>query len=155
MAALYPHMETQLKLLYTAITRSCRTLTFAETSESKAGAAFFRWLQDKDLAEPLTETDEINDWAAGAGEYNFEEWCRAQGLTLAATAVSGESLGKRVSLLENCVLCFSMAGSLPIHAGFDWAVTKFRADRFRCFKMEAEAEGGDTCHYWEETHKCM
>jgi hypothetical protein len=106
MAALYPHMEAQLKLLYTAITRSCRTLTFAETSESKAGAAFFRWLQDKDLAEPLTETDEINDWAAGAGEYNFEEWCRAQGLTLAATAVSEESLGKRVPLLENSVSCF-------------------------------------------------
>ena len=34
----FPHLETQLKLLYTAVTRSCRRVIFAETSE------FTSWL---------------------------------------------------------------------------------------------------------------
>jgi len=43
-------METQLKLLYTAVTRSCARLIFAETRSSAAGDTFFRWLEGLQLA---------------------------------------------------------------------------------------------------------
>ncbi|KAJ1443989.1 P-loop containing nucleoside triphosphate hydrolase protein [Ochromonadaceae sp. CCMP2298] len=48
-----PQMETQLKLLYTAVTRSCARLIFAETRFSAAGDAFFRWLDRQQLAERM------------------------------------------------------------------------------------------------------
>ena len=38
-----PEVETQLKLLYTAITRCSKRLFFAETGTSIAGSAFVKW----------------------------------------------------------------------------------------------------------------
>jgi hypothetical protein len=114
-AAACPHAETQLKLLYTAITRSCRTLIFAETSESPAGAAFFQWLQDKELAEPYVLMAAESDSAGEAMDYNDIDELRMQGLGLAAAAVSEESEAIKVTLLEKAAQCFSMAGyALPI-----------------------------------------
>ena len=37
-----PHLESQIKSLYTAITRCCDRLVFVETKETKAGKEFFR-----------------------------------------------------------------------------------------------------------------
>ncbi len=114
-AAACPHAETQLKLLYTAITRSCRTLRFAETSESPAGAAFFQWLQDKALAEPYVLMAAENDSAGEAMDYNDIDELRMRGLGLAAAAVSEESGTIKLSLLQKAAQCFSMAGyALPI-----------------------------------------
>lgn len=39
----YPEVECQLKLLYTAVTRTVERLFFAETSTTVAGDAFIRW----------------------------------------------------------------------------------------------------------------
>ncbi len=114
-AAACPHAETQLKLLYTAITRSCRTLLFAETSDSPAGAAFFQWLQDKALAEPYILMAAESDSAGEALGHNDFDELRLRGLGLAAAAVSEESRVFKVSLLEKAVQCFAMAGyALPI-----------------------------------------
>ncbi|KAG7361350.1 UvrD-like helicase [Nitzschia inconspicua] len=52
-----PEVETQLKLLYTAITRCSKRLFFAETKRSVAGDAFCKWLlkkNDKPLASEQT-----------------------------------------------------------------------------------------------------
>ncbi len=114
-AAASPHVETQLKLLYTAITRSCRTLRFVETSDSPAGAAFFQWLQDKALAEPHVLMAAENDSGSEAMDYNDFDELRIRGLGLAAAAVSEESWAIKVTLLEKAAQCFSMAGhDLPI-----------------------------------------
>jgi hypothetical protein len=43
-ASLFPEVEGQLKLLYTAITRSIDRLLFVESKASIAGEAFSRWL---------------------------------------------------------------------------------------------------------------
>jgi hypothetical protein len=48
---LFSQIETQLKLLYTGMTRSCQRLIFIETQDSQAGDVFFRWLREKQLAE--------------------------------------------------------------------------------------------------------
>ena len=37
-----PYLESQIKLLYTAMTRCCDRLVFVETKKTKAGVAFFR-----------------------------------------------------------------------------------------------------------------
>ena len=114
-AAACPHAETQLKLLYTAITRSCRTLLFAETSDSPAGVAFFQWLQDKALAEPNVLVAAENGSAGEAMDFNDLDELRMRGLGLAADAVSEESRTNKVSLLEKAAQCFAMSGyPLPI-----------------------------------------
>jgi hypothetical protein len=48
-----PQVESQLKMLYTAITRCCDRLIFAETRSSVAGSLFFRYMKSLQLAEPL------------------------------------------------------------------------------------------------------
>jgi superfamily I DNA/RNA helicase len=53
MPYLFPQVETQLKLLYTAMTRSCNRLIFIGTTRSDAGDVFFRWLREKHIAEEL------------------------------------------------------------------------------------------------------
>ena len=117
-AAACPHAEQQLKLLYTAVTRSCKTLIFAETSDSPAGSAFFQWLQNKGLAEPLMQRAEETDFAgdfAGDVQEDNEEGLRAQGLALAALAESEDSREKQIRFLEQALKLFSIAGS--VHAG--------------------------------------
>ena len=94
-----PQVETQLKLLYTAITRSCNRLIFIETQQSVAGSSFFSWLQAKRLAEPLLFQEE----AAGQ-VMTGDEW-RARGLDCAVSA-EGPSA---IPLLQSAVQCFTRA----------------------------------------------
>ena len=47
----FPELETQLKLLYTAITRAERSLYMIETKRSVAGSAFFAFVQARGLAQ--------------------------------------------------------------------------------------------------------
>ena len=46
-----PHLEPQIKLLYTAITRCCDRLIFVETVKTAAGTAFFRRLRAAGLID--------------------------------------------------------------------------------------------------------
>ncbi|KAJ1415201.1 P-loop containing nucleoside triphosphate hydrolase protein [Ochromonadaceae sp. CCMP2298] len=80
-----PQMETQLKLLYTAITRSCARLIFAETRSSAAGDAFFRWLEREKLAEKMIQRDGAGqaEGQGGEGIYRSNDELRALGIQLA------------------------------------------------------------------------
>ena len=56
----HPEIETHLKLLYTAVTRSQRRLNFVETASSKAASAFFRRLEEEGkLVKLATDTSEL------------------------------------------------------------------------------------------------
>jgi len=66
MRYMFPELETQLKLLYTAVTRAQHSLYIIETRASVAGTAFFRFLLQLRIAEeqaflesaPLLTVDE-------------------------------------------------------------------------------------------------
>jgi hypothetical protein len=82
----HPQLEGQLKLLYTAVTRCCNRLIFAETRRSEAGLGFFRWLGGRDreqgraLAEEFMVTSRmkhaasINDGDAAADGDNDDDF---------------------------------------------------------------------------------
>lgn len=75
-----PEVETQLKLLYTAITRCSKRLFFAETSKSVAGDAFKKWctVMEKPLAVVQTVTNverlkkTADEWAASGIHFGME-----------------------------------------------------------------------------------
>lgn len=98
----FPQMETQLKLLYTAITRCCNRLVFVETRESVAGTAFFRWLKDSQLAEQLVieASEDVQEVFM-----SNDEW-RVRGIELAMSADGSNAR----TLLRNAVKCFDRAG---------------------------------------------
>eukprot|EP00597_Dinobryon_sp_UTEXLB2267_P010567 CAMPEP_0170100792 /NCGR_PEP_ID=MMETSP0020_2-20130122/1864_1 /TAXON_ID=98059 /ORGANISM="Dinobryon sp., Strain UTEXLB2267" /LENGTH=664 /DNA_ID=CAMNT_0010323745 /DNA_START=228 /DNA_END=2219 /DNA_ORIENTATION=- len=98
-----PQVETQLKLLYTAITRSCNRLIFVETHNSVAGSAFFSWLQANELAEPLIFEEDNAEEVSGQ-IMTGDEW-RARGIDCAVSA-EGPSA---ISLLQSAVQCFKKA----------------------------------------------
>jgi hypothetical protein len=52
----YPEVEGQLKLLYTAVTRCIDTLKFAETVDTKSGAAFVRFAEEEKDGKPAIAT---------------------------------------------------------------------------------------------------
>jgi hypothetical protein len=110
-----PQVESQLKLLYTAVTRSSRSLIFVETAESVAGTAFCLWLETMGLGEPLAGPDsEIALEMSGGGMLMSSGEQLAQGLELAVVAASEESLVARESLLSNAAKCFERAGVTPM-----------------------------------------
>jgi hypothetical protein len=82
----FPHMEMQLKLLYTAITRCKKRLLFVETEKTKVYDAFERWVSgipEKNvpaLAEKLAQF-ESND----IGFTSNDEW-KSEGINLAIQA---------------------------------------------------------------------
>ncbi|KAL3919812.1 MAG: hypothetical protein SGILL_003567 [Bacillariaceae sp.] len=75
-----PELETQLKLLYTAITRCSKRLFFAETNPSIAGSAFKKWctVTEKPLAvvQSVTNVDRLkktaDEWAASGINFGME-----------------------------------------------------------------------------------
>ncbi|KAJ1425162.1 P-loop containing nucleoside triphosphate hydrolase protein [Ochromonadaceae sp. CCMP2298] len=69
----FPDMETQLKLLYTAVTRSCTRLIIAETHSSAADDAFFRWLEELQLAERMEKREQGQGGAEGQGQGEGKE----------------------------------------------------------------------------------
>jgi hypothetical protein len=83
-----PQMETQLKLLYTAVTRSCARLIFAETRSSAAGDDFFRWLEGEKLAERMVQWEgagQAEEQGQGEGIYRSSDECCALGIQRAMT----------------------------------------------------------------------
>jgi hypothetical protein len=106
----YPQLEQQLKMLYTAITRSMNRLLFVETEHTPAGDAFFRWLKENRLADKFDLSA-----AKEQGEARYitsDEW-KVRGIqfalqadTLAGSGASGEAVD---DMLSNAVRCFTSA----------------------------------------------
>jgi hypothetical protein len=106
----YPQLEPQLKMLYTAITRSMNRLLFVETEHTPAGDAFFRWLKENRLADKFDLSA-----AKEQGEARYitsDEW-KVRGIqfalqadTLAGSGASGEAVD---DMLSNAVRCFTSA----------------------------------------------
>ena len=122
----FPHMEMQLKLLYTAITRCKKRLLFVETEKTKAYDAFERWvggIPEKNipaLVEKLAKF-ENND----IGFTSNDEW-KSEGINLAIQA-SEEHQGAMFRALE----FFNRAGASP-----ETELLKFRAQTtLRYYRM--------------------
>jgi hypothetical protein len=110
----HPHIELQLKLLYTAITRGCNRLLFVETEKTQLSSTMFRWLVSAGLAEMFNAANEE------AVLMTSDEW-RAQGIEFALSA-EGDNV---ISLLEKAVKCFQSAcdEDLQIRAETQLALT--------------------------------
>jgi hypothetical protein len=110
-----PQVELQLKLLYTAVTRSSRSLIFVETAASAAGTAFCQWLEITGLGEQLAGPDsEIAREMSAGGMLMSSGELLARGLELAVVSGSEESLAARQSLLSNAAKCFERAGATSV-----------------------------------------
>jgi superfamily I DNA/RNA helicase len=94
----HPHIELQLKLLYTAVTRSCNRLLFVETEKTQLSSVMFRWMVGAGLAEMYNAADESTVLMTS------DEW-RVQGIEFALSA-EGENT---VMFLEKALKCFTLA----------------------------------------------
>lgn len=115
-----PQMESQLKLLYTAITRCCQNLVLIETRESLAGVAFFNWLKDLELAEEIVEVPDDDE-----GFRTNDEW-KVEGIK-AAMSAQGDNAIERLS---RAISCFEKArlgaDPLRVRASLQKEVEQFR-----------------------------
>ncbi len=100
----HPHIELQLKLLYTAVTRSYNRLLFMEICNSSLSSTVLRWMVGSGIAEMFIALDQT------AVLLTSDEW-RVQGNEFALTA-EGDST---VMFLQKAVryraveLCHSSA----------------------------------------------
>jgi hypothetical protein len=102
----YPQLEAQLKMLYTAVTRSCDRLVFVENTESASSSAFFRLLKAKQLAEPFDAGNE------GATVMMLSDEWRARGINFAMSAEGDRA----IAFLTQAKRCFECAGDKPLIA---------------------------------------
>jgi hypothetical protein len=123
----HPEVETHLKLLYTAVTRSQRRLNFVETASSKAASAFFRRLEeqgklvqlsldssDLKLATGMMSPDE---WIHRGLEFAWKAWeCRSadQGGGGAGETQDIADIADELKWLDLAIDCFSKACSSGI-----------------------------------------
>jgi hypothetical protein len=119
----HPEVETHLKLLYTAVTRSQRRLNFVETVSSKAASAFFRRLEEEGKLVKLSSdsTSELklatgmmspDDWIHRGLEFAWKAWeCRSEDRGGAGTG--GENPDE-LKWLDLAIDCFSKACSSGI-----------------------------------------
>lgn len=113
---LYPLVETHLKLIYTAITRSIEQLFFAESTSSIAGNAAMRWLTTKATPDPTTTTNQYEAIATHNNVSNLEsmmmtndEFCRA-GIDNAEQAESSDTEPRKAAgYLDRAIYCFDKA----------------------------------------------
>ena len=117
----YPQLETQLKLLYTGITRCSRRLFFLETKKSIAGQAFFKWLTrdrfEKDpVGGPGNEFKKlpplaVNQDASKTENLMTPDEFRSSGVDAAINAESMEdSCSKALFWIERAVRNFERVG---------------------------------------------
>jgi hypothetical protein len=95
----YPEIETQLKQLYTAITRCSHRLFFAETRPSLAGQNFVKWVTKRDLVVKQ------NVAALKGVVKTAYEW-RSTGIEYAMNAETFDSLDNAVFWLSKALECF-------------------------------------------------
>uniref|UniRef100_A0A7S3MCI7 DNA helicase n=1 Tax=Spumella elongata TaxID=89044 RepID=A0A7S3MCI7_9STRA len=110
----YPQLEPQLKMLYTAITRSMNRLLFVESAKSEAGEAFFRWLERNHLADKF-------DFKAAKqhGEERYitsDEW-KVRGIQFAGQVdarLQKDAILANIELLDQAILCFTNANEAQL-----------------------------------------
>ena len=113
----FPEIESQLKLLYTGVTRSIQRLFFAETVGSIAGEAFIRWSTTTTVTicnrmQALAVQQNVND--VEAMSRTKDEW-RSAGLDNAIMAEQEEmELIQKQSWLDRAIYCFSKSGDAAL-----------------------------------------
>jgi hypothetical protein len=95
-------MELELKLLYTAITRSCDRLFFIETGSSKTFDFWSRCLKGDELAHEIKSNDFIEQGVMTADDWMIE------GIEI-ASQVSDSSMAEAVPMLERAIFNFQKA----------------------------------------------
>ena len=108
----YRQLETQLKVLYTAITRCCNRLLFAECGRSTTMCDFYRLLKTKNLAEPLplssiARVDSSSPATPSAAVLMTSDEWRARGIEFIIAADGGEASS---ALITQAISCFDSAG---------------------------------------------
>ena len=118
----HPEVETHLKLLYTAVTRSQRRLNFVETVSSKAASAFFRRLEEQGkLVRLSTDFSELklatgmmspDEWIHRGLEFAWKAW-EYRSDDRGGSGAGGESqdIADELRWLNLAIECFSKAGS--------------------------------------------
>jgi len=111
----YPLVETQLKMLYVAVTRTIERLLFVETSSSIAGDAAIRWLCNKKEGIPAlaTRNNVMDIEGMSLSEHDF--------LSLAIDNIQAvESpeirLDEAIALVNRSVYCFDKANEPQLAA---------------------------------------
>jgi ankyrin repeat protein len=99
-------MELELKLLYTAITRSCNRLFFIETQKTPSGEAWFRRLHEAGLANPLSHCDTAQLFSESRA-MTADDW-RVEGIE-AASLAEGCAVDTADTALQRAVACFRNA----------------------------------------------
>jgi hypothetical protein len=100
-------MELEIKLLYTAITRSCNRLIFIESRPSQGFDAWCRCLQGKNLAQ-LVQESTVKESGSKSAVMTPDEW-RVEGLEMASLA-EDEAIEASVDLLKRAISHFQKAG---------------------------------------------
>ena len=129
----HPELERQLKLLYTAVTRSISKLYFAESGSNVSVEAFRRWIIESQLAV-RQRVDNI-----GAFSRTQDEW-HAAGVDHAATAEgSGDPL-HAVACLDRAIYCFDQIGDCDLRrkAKTNRESAQFRASLLRTFGSQQQ-----------------
>jgi hypothetical protein len=103
-------MELELKLLYTAITRSCNRLFFIETKESQGYSAWSRCLLGKQLANTIAPESILR----AGGVMTTDDWL-VEGLDT-ATLIEENNKEDGVSLLQHAITSFERAGNKDLEA---------------------------------------
>jgi hypothetical protein len=118
----HPEVETHLKLLYTAVTRSQRRLNFVETVFSKAASAFFRRLEEQGkLVRLSTDFSELklatgmmspDEWIHRGLEFAWKAWeCRSDDRGGSGAGGESQDIADELRWLNLAIECFSNAGS--------------------------------------------
>lgn len=141
----YPLVGTQLKLLYTGITRCIERLFFVETSVSIAGDAVVRWLTTTSLKKAGDSTTEV--LATRNNVTNVESMSMTadeflgEGFNNAEMAESAElELEQAHNALDRSIWCFEQAGSHELAAK---ARTHRQSIQFRLDLVQQQQLGTD------------
>lgn len=101
----FPEIETQMKQLYTAITRCSNNLFFAETGTSDAGQAFTRFLKERELAHKRDQLD-MEKIVMTPDQYISRGIHHA----MIAETTRDSDFDVVLSFLKNAMYCFQRAG---------------------------------------------
>jgi hypothetical protein len=118
----HPEVETHLKLLYTAVTRSQRRLNFVETVSSKAASAFFRRLEEQGkLVKLVSDTSELSlatgmmspdEWIHRGLEFACKAWeCRSEDRGGGGAGGEMHDIAVELRWWDLATDCFGKAGS--------------------------------------------
>ena len=141
-----PEVETQLKLLYTAITRCSKRLFFAETKRSGAGEAFRKWstIERNDKRTALAVEQSVDD--VERLKKTADEWV-ASGVQMGSEAEISNDLEQSQFWLKQAVFDFRKGNNAELEkrAAAHLSATELQAkisknaDLSRELEMEASA----------------